>query len=412
MPGITQSRAIVAIAQNDRTADELKRLALLFDEILYLPPHASILDHSLQEDRSRYGQVENGSWYIEDFSWARDCVPGLSIPDPHLKGRGLSDVVCTFRDSAVMRPCQFAPDVWEPLPKPLVEVMHLQCTVDIADTEFLQNAGTDPSEFERPIEMGGMTLRAPDGTEHGTVWVNPPMVVNVSEILTMLAYYADKESASPIMLDDMYQIAMSIRLARLPQTVRALQAADHNFVNAVTFPERFGAAAYRLSGILFDDRLVEELSASEIVRLRNALKEPRQDFISTHLVALADLVERDPWSDELVNRIDTYVRAQLAPALRKYNQEGRTLWENTLGKGVVRFTELVAAGAAGGGAGGLVASVLPNASFWGLLLLGAAAGALKTAPKIVGDLVELASDVRKHRRNGLFYVRKTTEKSS
>jgi len=405
MPDITQSRAIVAITQNDRMACELKRLALLFDEILYLPPYGSALDTSLLEDRSRYRQVENGNSYIEGFSWARDCVPAISIPDPQLRGRGLSDVVCTFRESAVMRPCQFAPGVWEPLPEPLIEVMHLQCSVDIDDTEFLQNSRTDPSEFKRPIEMGGMTLRTPDGTEHDTMWVNPPMAVNVSEVLTMLAYYGDMESASPVMLDDVYQQAMSIRVARLPQTMRALQAAEHNLANAVTFPERSGAAMYQLSGILFDDQFVEELSASEIVRLRNALQEPRQDFISTHLVALADLVERDPWSDELANRIDTYVRAELAPALRKYNQEGRSLWENALGKGLVRFAEVVASGAAGGGAGGLAASVLPNASFWGFLLLGAAAGALKTSPKIVGDLVELASDVRKRRRNGLSYLR-------
>ncbi len=408
MNDITQSRAIVAIAQNDRAGRELKRLSLLFDEILCLPPHGGTLSRSLQTDPSRYRHVGDGIGYIDGFSWARDCVPGFSIADDGLRGRGLSEVVCTFRDSGVMRPCQFAPGVWEPLPEPLVEAMHSQCTLEIGDPEFLRNAGTDPSELDKPIQMGRMTLRTPDGVEHDDVWVNPPMAVNFSAILTMLAYYADVYSASPVLLDDRYRRAMSIRASRLTPAIRALQAAGHDLAGAATFAERFGAAAYRLTGILVDDRAIDELSAHEIVHFRNALRVPRQDFVSTHLAELVDLIEGDPWSDDLVRKIDEYVRRELSPALRRYNEEGRSLLEGAIGKGLVRFSEVLTDGAAGGGAGGLAASVLPNASFWGLLLLGAAAGALKTAPKLVGDLVDLAADLRKRRRNGLFYLKRVT----
>lgn len=405
MPDLTQSRAMLMISQREHTAFELKRLALLFDEIIYLPPRVSILSQSLRDDRSRIKHMDKTHCYIEDFSWVRDCPPGISTPDEQLRGPGLSEVVCEFRKAGIMRPCQFAPGVWKPLPDLLLDVMDQQCNVDIRDSKFVKNAGTDPNEFNKPINMGGMTLSSDNGEKIEIIWVNPPHAVNISQTLSMLSFYANEESASPIMLDSMYQKAMNLRISRLPKEIQKLQVENFKVSDLSSYQNDFGAAAFRLSGVLFDEKLIEELSTDDIVQIRNSLKEPRQDFISTHLLAVTELVESDPWSEHLVDKVDKYVRTQLAPALRTYNQEGRILWEGVVGKGMVRFAEVIASGTTGGGIGGLAASILPNTNFWGLLLLGAAAGALKTSPKIVGDLVDLSAELRERKRNGLSYMK-------
>lgn len=405
MSALIPSRAIVAIAQRDGFATELKRLALVFDEILYLPPHGCVLSRELQHARSRFKQVANGKTYIEGFSYARDITPGFSIPDEHLQGAGLSEVVTAFRRATVMRPCQFAPGVWEPLPKPLIDVLHELAVIEMDNDEFLAKTDTARDDFMKPINMGKMKLAALDGMVHNTVWVNPPAAFNVSSILTMLAYYGEKENASPVLLDGIYQRAMSTRVQLLQQRIRALEHPDIDVSLANRFLGKYGAAAFHLASALFDDDRLEELAPHEIICIRDALKEARKDFVSTHLVALTELVESNPWSEALAERTEEYVRRELVPALNRYNEEGRSLWEEAVGKATVRFAELSATAATGGSVGGLVGSLMQGTSFWRLLLLGAAAGALKTAPKIAGDFVELALRAKKRKRNGLAYLR-------
>lgn len=165
-----------------------------------------------------------------------------------------------------------------------------------------------------------------------------------------------------------------------------------------------GAAGYWLAGLLFGSDLVDHLTTHEVLKLRKSLDEPRRDFVSTHLAKLAEIIEKDPWSEVSMERIKHFVRTELMPAVHRFNQEGKALWERVLGKLSVRFTEMAAGISAGGGAGGLAGSVLPGSSFWTLFLLGAAAGATRIAPKLVSDLIDLAMENRKRKRNGLYYI--------
>ena len=398
------TRVLVNLWQNDNMAAELKRLALLFDEILYYPPHISVLSNELQTDRSRFKHVGKGFTYIDQFSFARDVFPGVFVSDESLKGDGLATTVINLHAAGVMRPITQDPKVQLLLPDELKNVMHSLWAREMEDETFLQLTRTSKEDFNKPIEMGGMTLREPDGNEFSTVWVNPPEAFNVSSILTMQAYYAAEMDATPVLFPTQLQKAWTHRMNKCLQLVQHLGRQELCSPVYPSIEVALGAAGFWLSGLLFGNDLVEHLSINDVLKLRKALDEPRRDFISTHLTVLAGMIQDNPWSDNSLEKVKTYVQTQLKPAIQRFNQEGKALWESTLGKLSVRFTEMIAGVSAGGGAGGLASSVLVGSSFWTLFGLGAAAGATRVAPKLVSDLVELALESRKRQRNGLFYV--------
>ncbi len=402
------TRALVTVWQHNHMAAELKQLALLFDEILYIPPHGFVLSNELLTDTSRFKQVENDNTYIDGFSYARDVVPGFSVPDPQLKGDGLAETVTLLRSASVMRPIQFAPGVWKPLPDDLVCVMHSLWSSEMEDDSFLRCTGTDRGEFDKPIEMGHMRLLGKDGREHTTVWVNPPAAFNVSSDLTMQAYYAEKMDATPVLLSKQFREAWAHRAKSCLNLVHLLGRHGDHVQAYVSTEHALGAAGYWLSGLLFGSELVDHLNTSDVLKLRKALDEPRRDFVSRHLARLAQMIQDNPWSDKAMDRIRTYVRTELMPDVQRFNQEGKALREEALGKLGVRFAEMaVGITAGGGGAGGLAGALLTGSSFWTLFILGAAgaaAGAARVAPRLVSDLVDLSLESRKRHRNGLFYI--------
>jgi hypothetical protein len=57
-------------------------------------------------------------------------------------------------------------------------------------------------------------------------------------------------------------------------------------------------------------------------------------------------------------------------------------------------------------AAGVLGIIIPNTSPWGMILLGALAGAFKEAPKIVQSLVDAILEYRKISKSSISYVSK------
>jgi len=68
----TSTRAVVYLRNDEAHAAALKRLALFFDEILYILPEIYALDEKMLRDGKHFEERRPGVFVVKDFNYFRD----------------------------------------------------------------------------------------------------------------------------------------------------------------------------------------------------------------------------------------------------------------------------------------------------------------------------------------------------
>jgi hypothetical protein len=130
----------------------------------------------------------------------------------------------------------------------------------------------------------------------------------------------------------------------------------------------------------------------------------RRKHLSHDVMDLATLIKENPWGKATKEEVKKYISGKLSNDLTLLNNESQRVWDKMFGGLVVRAAEIGRSGLIGGGATGIIGQLIPNATTWELMVIGAIAGAAKESPKLVQTFVDLPVDFRQQKRSAISYL--------
>jgi hypothetical protein len=194
------------------------------------------------------------------------------------------------------------------------------------------------------------------------------------------------------------------RYAQFLEGLKVIEKLDQRLVSPDSFGGRFGEVTFNIANSVFSSETVGRKSASEILRYRNSMDAARRKYLSTDLMDLTALAKDSPWEAGLKQELDKYIVGKLNHDLAALDDEARRTWDKIYGGLAVRISEVGRSGAVGGGTLGIVGQLIPNATTWELVAIGAVAGLIKESPKLVQTLVDSLVDIRQRKRNAISYL--------
>jgi hypothetical protein len=175
------------------------------------------------------------------------------------------------------------------------------------------------------------------------------------------------------------------------------------------FKNQLGTVAFHLSNLITDSALIEQQSIEDIVELRASMEDARKHFVSEHLVYATNLIEGNPWNQEVKDELERYVQGPLNAALLQYQNESRNRYERLFGTIPGYLAELpqgiaVSAGIELASATGVTAQLLPGAISWFHVVIAGLAIGGRHLPDLVKDLVATKLAEREARQSSIAYV--------
>lgn len=407
-------KALVKLRDGRGDSLALKRLALLFDEILYLPPHLPpVIKETVKagteantiDSASFAKRLPDGSIDLSCFNYFRDTERFFVLCPESLEPE-LVDTLGVFDESGITR--QPSQTEWRQFLEFKNEDFDRICDTiaskDVRDENFNLLSGTSASDYELFNHLRVITISDSNGNKCTFTCINTPNSITDSYDLTTLLAMAHEISAYPVFLDPRHKKELEYRYEQLLDSQRDLGRQYPELVNSLGLPGRFGEVAYSISNVVFDANVIIERSAEEIVKYRTALRDARRRYLTGDLLELAQIVESNPWGEKTREEIRRYVNGRLNQDIQKYDDQSRQVWEKLFGGLIVEVAEIAKSAAVGGSAGGLLGSIIPNVSSWELVMIGAITGLATEAPKLVKAIVESVLEARKLKRSSTAYV--------
>lgn len=388
----------------DTQINTLKRLALIFDKIYYIMPDAHIFsEDQILDDPSLYERQPDGSILINihhpmfftkrTFSWLEKYLP-----------HELKHTLDCFVDGGIaekLNESQFDSDE-------LLKIRNALMQSDIRDPRFNELSGTredDLKTYPRVTPIRGYWSTDTDRKEHTLFFFEHPESIMDSYEITTLNYLAQCTSSCPIFQDNRQRMEMSYRYEQHQLGLKKL--VEKWPTKKIACPEQksiYGEVAFVVSSEVFASELLAYKSAEEILKYRKEMTDARSRLIYRDLNELSNIIQGNPWHKRTRKEVEAFITGKLTEDLTEFNIRSKALWEKLFGQIVVHLAEAIPYASVGGGASGILGSIIPNASPWAMILMGALAGASKAAPKIVGDIIDFIQARKNEYRTSIAYL--------
>ncbi len=382
----------------DRTTS-FKRLALLFDEICYLPPDTHpVLDGELLEDGRVRRSRKDGTFSDEEFNFFLHTAPGFVYDEGSIHDSELQETLAELKEHGIARSMAFSdsPVLGNSAFKAIRNALAVS---DLLDEKFRQLSETTPNQLEG-LEFSTLDSVDENGRPVRDILVRAPNAIVDSYDLTDVLVLAHENNFCPVFIDHHHQGELRHRYenAKSPDgfALRLFPELEFRPSTKTTF----GAVSFAIASEVFDSTLVARKTTSEIVKYRSNMAEARRLYVSSDLIELTKLVEDSPWGDKAKREIEFYVMGKLKHDVALYRTAMRETWEKMFG--ALSIGMMVALGA--GGAGGIIGNLLPHCSLWEAALIGGLGGIVKESPKIAQAVVDSILTARAKRRSAIAYL--------
>ena len=398
--------ALMMLTKGSSATLTLKRLALLFDEVLYLLPGCPpVITETLQGktlDQTSFAQkLPDGSIDVSAFNYFRDTSRPFEFTEDSLDSE-LRHTLSVFKESGIARPLESR--CHGITAEEFSEIRDRLAARDARDEEFIRISETAPSEYQLFETLKTITLSG-EGGQFSFDTIDPPTAISDSNELSEILVLAHEAGCCPIFSNARQRRELEYRYAQFLDSEAELSLKFPQLGRSLGMMSRFGEVAYSISNSIFDSEVLRVKTPEEIVKYRDALSDARRRYVSGDLIEVTQLVDSNPWSEKTREEVRRYIAGRLNQDVAKYDAQSRAVWEKLYGSIVVRLSEGAKSTVLGGTAGGLVGTVLPHASTWEIVMIGAIAGLANEAPKLVQSLVESILEARKLKRNSIAYVR-------
>lgn len=399
MPKDPSLKALFKLNECDDRVANIKRLALLFDELHYLPPetHPTLIGEPLDDGLIRL-RGPAGELVTEEFNFFLHTGPGLCYEDESIHDAELRDTLAELREARIAHRVESQPTVLEDSSFQLARAA--LATSELQDETFRKLSRTTE---EQPLKLKVTTLQLVDretGTERTDYLIRSPNAIVDSYDLTDVLTTAHGLHACPVFLDVHHRKELQYRYQRSTQGLATAAATFPELGDGRSMKNRYGEVAFSVASEIFTDAVISQRSISEIIRYRSRMDDARRQYVSTDLMELTMLAEDSPWAPKTEREIERYIYSKLTKDLTVYRNTMRETWEKMFGS----LATIGIKAAQGGGAGGILGELIPHASLWELALLGAIGGVLKEAPAVAKTLVDSILAARAQRRNAIAYV--------
>lgn len=386
-------------------ADHLKRLALFCDEFLYLTPRLPFFDVSDFDDSKRFRRDASGHYTVVDFEFFRDCRAYIR-PLPESLDPPLRDTLQCLIEEGIAKPAEQLP------PDEAASFTALSNAIaarDARDQTFARLSGTpkDAYKISNLFDTSQQyRMETPDGSKSITVvGVNVPPAIEDSQIITTALYHAGRSNGYPLLPERKFAAELNYKLRQHELDASLLTSIMPSEIGEeLARSAKSASVVFTFAAAVLQNAPVRDIPVEKIVRYRREMNEARVRLVSNALLELNDLVEGSPWSDRSHAAVNAYVRGKLKHDLQAFDSQTADAWDKFFGKATSQAVRLAGAFGVGGGAGGLVASVLPNATPLQMVLLGALAAMGRELPQFSDVLVERLLELRKQRRSGIAYI--------
>jgi len=217
-------------------------------------------------------------------------------------------------------------------------------------------------------------------------------------------YAAEKARGYPVFLSAAERLTIEYRLRKQERGYHILAEYYPQYFPHFEDNAKLGELTYFISSSLFTPEFIQARSPEEILKIRGALQESRERYLTTQLMELTELVSQTEWGPGLHRKVRHYIEGKLNRDLLKYQDDTKRVMEQLFGKLAVNLSEIASAAVMGGGAGGLLGTIIPHAHSWEMLLLGAAVGAAKQFPVLTKNIIESVLELRSQRKNSIAYI--------
>ncbi len=401
-------RAVVQLHNQGVDHNDLKRLALFFDEIYFILPTIFTFTHEFLVRREQ-ARISNNdiSQDSDNFDFLRDTEVGMITTDIGLQPQ-LAETLSVLKENGIAKEVN---DVLRlTLDDHLLAIRNHLASFDIHDKTFNELSETSSEDYNlAKLSRLRMSAQREDMLDSPpmplfVIIQNAPEAILNSYEITATLYASHETSSSPVFLHPKLKRIMEYRYAQYKKGLEFLKKSSHDIISPADFKANFGEITFNIANSLLSSELIAMKTPEQIVKYRNVMTEARQHFLSENLIEIASLVQDNPWNSQTKKEIEKYIMGKLNQAILQYNEASRETWEKLFGNIAVHIGQIAKTAAIGSGAGGVIGNLIPNTSTWHMLLLGALAGAATEAPNLVKSITETILDDRKGKRSSIAYI--------
>jgi hypothetical protein len=404
--------ALIKLEDNANTLDQLKRLVLFFDHVQYIMPEMSPIITESLESGKRFDELSfvqkrpDGSLDVSQFNYFRDTGKYFQATLDNLNPE-LRESILEFEEAGVVSD-SFNSRSTERTEqdKRFTEIKNLIAYADVQDEEFVRLSGTKPEDFRmfRNLATITMTGNSKPQDTFSMLTFEEPQAITDSLQLSDILYASHISGHCPIFLNTRHREEIRYRYEQFLEGLQIVQKMDKQLVSPDSFVGRFGEVTFGVANAAFSSEIIRTKRADDILRYRNSMDSSRRKYISTDLMDLTTLAKDNPWDSRLKEELSKYIAGKLNHDLAILDDEAQRVWDKMFGSIAVRLSEVGRSGLVGGGAAGIVGQLIPNATTWELVIVGAIAGLAKESPKMVQTLVDSFIDFRQRKRNAISYL--------
>jgi len=403
---IVSTQAIVRVG-HERNGDSanLKRLSLFFDRILYVLPDYWLLKDEVINDPRRAERLSDGKLKfrggIDPFN---DTVARAHIPVGQLGG-DLDHVLGSLVNAGIAEEC-------EPLAvaagSTAFDLIRREIGwLDAEDERFLALSKTTTSALAAEYQRA--TTVKSSGQEGEVHSIVPSNAMRDSSDLTTTLLTAQLTGSSPIFIRNRQIAELAYRYEQYKDALDTLRDQFGDVLPTSEYKNQLGSVGFHLSNLITDSALIEEQSIEGIVELRASMEDARKHFVSEHLVHSTNLVEGNPWNQEVRDELDRYVQGPLSTALLEYQDESLNRYQRLFGTIPGYLAELpqgiaVSAGIELANSTGVTAQLLPGTISWFHVVIAGLAVGGRRLPDFLKDVMATKQAEREARRSSIAYV--------
>lgn len=389
---IAPSKVVIQLNRTEQEATRLKRLALLFDEIHFSrPTFATISDEAAETIESQSHQAPIAIDGIRDIR---------SVQIISLEGE-TEEILDALMESGVAFDRS---DVVSDIPENNVYLKWRNpiLTEAIRDTGWNSVTETSQEEYSNPT-VAKMLIAGDSGEDYSLIAINQPRAVARAGILAAIGFLARTVHGYPV-FDEEFRPWLSYKYQQYEKDFSAGSKTDTAPFDG--HAARFGEAAFAIGNSVFSSDSVEDRSIEEILRFRSEMEIARRQLLSRDLMDLSLLIGDNPWGQQSQEEVEKFVKGKLAGDVAAFDAGSVSTWEQLYGALAVRAASIGQVAGLGGSAGAVTGHILPQTSFWGMLLAGLLAGLSKEAPNLARDLAEAVREDRERQRSAIAYIAK------
>jgi hypothetical protein len=394
--------------------DGLKRASLLFDEIHFRVARGWRLTEEAASDPNRYQRGPKGNLipakefkpFVDGYNPLDDVIPGFALEIQSWKSE-LREIVEALIEAGIAKGVEDEEIKVVDSRNRIDHLRSLFVEADYTSEEFAYLSGNHVSSdftfgrFEFASQPGGDVISE-------LFYIELPPIFLDSIAITETLYLAHITSSNAVFLRPQYRPELDYRFRQFREGVKRLKEAAPDVAASLRMNGHFGEIAFNVSNSIVSSKLLSETSIDELLRFRAEMNDSRQRFISTDLAELDEMVSENAWSPTAKEEMRKYIETKLTSDIIAFNDKSKEVWSALFGSTGVRLAKVTGAsilgGAAGEATGGLLGSVMPNATGMSLLLVSALVGLRKEAPGFFKDLEAAITEARKVKRSSIAYV--------